>query len=70
MNVKAGDLKDRTQREKPPTLPAKKRNVRKKARRKQEEGASLHLSGRWLSGSPIIWIGLVLPVNLSGILQN
>ena len=70
MNVKAGDLEDRTQREKPPTLPIRKRNVMMKARRKQEEGASLHLSGRWLSGSPIKWIGLALPVNLSRILLN
>jgi len=30
----------------------------------------LHSSGRWLSGSPIIRIGLVLRVNLSRILQN
>jgi hypothetical protein len=30
----------------------------------------LHLPGRWLSGSPIIWIGLDLRVNLSRILQN
>ena len=29
-----------------------------------------HLSGRWLSGHPIIRIGLALPVNLSRILQN
>ena len=30
----------------------------------------LHLSGRWLSGSPIIRIDMVLRVNLSRILQN
>jgi len=30
----------------------------------------LHLSGRCLSGSPIIQIGLALQVNLSRILQN
>jgi len=30
----------------------------------------LHLSGRWLSGPPIIRTGLVLPVNLSRILHN
>jgi hypothetical protein len=30
----------------------------------------LHLSRRWLSGLPIIWISLVLRVNLSRILQN
>jgi len=30
----------------------------------------LHLSGRWLSGSPIIRIGLALRVNLSRILQK
>jgi len=30
----------------------------------------LHLSGHFLSGSPIIWIGLVLGVNLSRMLQN
>jgi hypothetical protein len=30
----------------------------------------LHLYGRWLSGSPIIRIGLALLVNLSVILQN
>jgi len=29
----------------------------------------LHLSGRWLSGSPIIWMGLALGINLSRILQ-
>ena len=34
MSVKVGDLKDRTQREKPPTLPVRKRNARVKARRK------------------------------------
>ena len=32
--------------------------------------AELHLSGCWLSGSPIIRIGLARPVNLSRILQN
>jgi len=32
--------------------------------------AELHLSGRWLSVSPIIRIGLALRVNLSRILQN
>jgi len=32
--------------------------------------AELHLSGRWLSGSPIIRIDLALRVNLSRILQN
>jgi len=30
----------------------------------------LHVSGRWLSGYPIIRIGLALPVNLLRILQN
>ena len=30
----------------------------------------LHLSGRWLSGSPIIRAGLPLRVNLSTVLQN
>jgi len=30
----------------------------------------LHVSGRWLSGSSIIQIGLALQVNLSRILQN
>ena len=30
----------------------------------------LHFTGRWLSGSPIIRIGLALRVNLSIILQN
>ena len=30
----------------------------------------LHLSGRWLSGMPIIRIGSALGVNLSRILQN
>jgi len=30
----------------------------------------LHSSGSWLSGSPIIRIGLVLQVNLSRILPN
>jgi len=30
----------------------------------------LHLSGHWLSGTPIIRIGLALRVNLSRILQN
>jgi len=29
-----------------------------------------HLFGRWLTGSPIIRIGLALRVNLSRILQN
>jgi hypothetical protein len=32
--------------------------------------AELHLSGSWLSGSPIIRNGLTLRVNLSKILQN
>jgi len=32
--------------------------------------AELHLSGRWLSGSPIIRIGLALRIILSRILQN
>jgi len=31
---------------------------------------ALHLSGRWLSGSPIILFGLSLRVNLWRILQN
>jgi len=30
----------------------------------------LHLSGRWLAGSPIIRFGLALRVNLSRIQQN
>ena len=32
--------------------------------------AEIRLSGRWLSGSPINWIGLTPRVNLSRILQN
>jgi len=32
--------------------------------------AELDLSGRWLLGSPIIWIGLALRLNSSRILQN
>ena len=30
----------------------------------------LHLSGRWLSGSPVIRTGLFFRVNMSRILQN
>jgi len=30
----------------------------------------LHFSGRWLSGSPIIWTDLALRVSLSRILLN
>jgi len=32
--------------------------------------AELHLSRRWLSGSPIVWIDLALEIILSRILQN
>jgi hypothetical protein len=32
--------------------------------------AELHLSRCWLSGLPIIWIGLALGLSLSRILQN
>jgi len=29
-----------------------------------------HLTGRWLSGSPFVWIGLAVRVNLSIIVRN